>query len=77
MKEKTSVTLSAATLAAIDRLAGKTYSRSAFIERVLQSYLRQQKRAQAHAHDLARINKLADKLNAEASDVFDYQAGDE
>jgi metal-responsive CopG/Arc/MetJ family transcriptional regulator len=77
MKEKTSVTLSTATLTAIDRLAGKKQSRSAFIERVLQSYVRQQTRAQAYARDLARLNELADKLNAEASDVLDYQAIDE
>jgi len=77
MKEKTSVTLSQDTLAAIDRLAGKKYSRSAFIELVLQAYLRQQARAKAHARDLARINELADKLNAEASDALEYQAADE
>jgi metal-responsive CopG/Arc/MetJ family transcriptional regulator len=77
MKEKTSVTLSPATLAAIDRLAGTKYSRSAFIERVLQSYVRQRQRAQAHARELTRLNEMSDKLNAEAADVLEYQAGDD
>jgi metal-responsive CopG/Arc/MetJ family transcriptional regulator len=77
MREKTSVTLSPATVAEIDRLAGKKYSRSAFIERVLRSYVRQRQRAQTHARDLARLNVLSDKLNAEAADVLEYQAGEE
>jgi len=76
MREKTSVTLSPATLAAIDRLAGKKYSRSAFIERVLQSYVRQRERTQAHARDLTRLNELSERLNAEAADVMEYQAGE-
>jgi metal-responsive CopG/Arc/MetJ family transcriptional regulator len=77
MREKTSVTLSPSTLAAIDRLAGKKYSRSAFIERVLQSYVRQRQRAQAHARDLTRLNDLSEELNAEAADVMEYQAGED
>ena len=73
MKEKTSITLSAELLAAIDRLAGSGTSRSAFIERALRKYLRDHARAAAHARDLRRINRAADRLNREASDVLDYQ----
>ena len=77
MKEKTSITLSRDLLAGIDRLTGPQGSRSAFIERVLRRYLREQVRAQAHARDLERINRAADRLNSEADDVLDYQAREE
>ncbi|MGA2390748.1 MAG: ribbon-helix-helix protein, CopG family [Candidatus Sulfotelmatobacter sp.] len=73
MKEKTSVTLSKAVLAGIDRLAGSKQSRSAFIEAVLAQYLRQQARAQVEARDLELINKHADELNEEVEDVLRYQ----
>jgi metal-responsive CopG/Arc/MetJ family transcriptional regulator len=74
MKEKTSITLSRDLLDGIDRMAGPQGSRSAFIERVLRRYLREHARAQAHARDLERINRAADRLNSEAEDVLDYQA---
>ena len=74
MKEKTSITLSRDLLDGIDRMAGPQGSRSAFIERVLRRYLREHARARAHARDLERINRAADRLNAEAEDVLDYQA---
>jgi metal-responsive CopG/Arc/MetJ family transcriptional regulator len=77
MKEKTSVTLSPEVLAGIDRLAGKTHSRSAVIERVLRRYLREKARAAIQARDLVLLNDAADSLNLEASDVLDYQVGDE
>jgi metal-responsive CopG/Arc/MetJ family transcriptional regulator len=77
MKEKTSITLSSDTLAGIDRLAGPQGSRSAFIERVLRRYLREQVRAQAHARDLKRINHSAERLNSEAADVLNYQVSTE
>ena len=74
MKEKTSITLSKDVLTGIDRLAGSRQSRSAFIERVLRGYLRHRKKAAFHAQDLERINRAADRLNAEAEDVLGYQA---
>ena len=77
MKEKTSITLSRDLLAGIDRLAGSQYSRSAFIERVLRRYLREQVRAQTNARDLERINQAAGRLNSEAADVLDYQAAED
>lgn len=76
MKEKTSITLSKDVLAKVDRLAGSKQSRSAFIERVLRKYLRERRRAALHARDLQRINRAADRLNQEASDVLQYQAVD-
>jgi metal-responsive CopG/Arc/MetJ family transcriptional regulator len=74
MKEKTSVTLSHKVLAGIDRLAGSKHSRSAFIERVLRRFLREKARSEAHARDLERINRAAERLNLEAADVLEYQA---
>ena len=74
MKEKTSITLSGDVLTAIDRLAGSKQSRSAFIERVLRQFLRQRARAAVQARDLERINAAAQRLNAEAADVMEYQA---
>jgi metal-responsive CopG/Arc/MetJ family transcriptional regulator len=77
MKDKTSITLSREVLAGIDRLAGSKQSRSAVIENVLRQYLREKARAAIHARDLELINAAADRLNAEANDVLDYQASEE
>lgn len=75
MKEKTSITLSREVLSGIDRLAGSRYSRSAVIEHALRRYLDEHARARVEARDLEQLNQAADKLNAEANDVLDYQAG--
>jgi metal-responsive CopG/Arc/MetJ family transcriptional regulator len=77
MKEKTSITLSKDVIAGVDRLAGSGQSRSAFIERVLRGYLREREKAALHARDLERINRAADRLNLEASEVLSYQTSDE
>ena len=74
MKEKTSVTLSADVLKGVDRLAGAKRSRSAVIEHVLRLYLRQRERSAINARDLEILNREADTLNAEASDVLKDQA---
>jgi metal-responsive CopG/Arc/MetJ family transcriptional regulator len=74
MKEKTSITLSKDILKGIDRIAGSSQSRSAFIEAVLTEYLRKQARAQIEARDLELINKAADEITAEVEDVLGYQA---
>ncbi len=74
MKEKTSITLSRDVLAGIDRIAGSKQSRSAFIESVLQQYLRQKARAQRDARDIEIINRNAARLNRDAEDGLEYQA---
>jgi metal-responsive CopG/Arc/MetJ family transcriptional regulator len=76
MKQKTSVTLSGEVLAGIDRLAGSSHSRSAFIERVLRGYLRQRQRAEVQRQDLKRLNRAAKELNTEAADVIEYQVSE-
>ena len=73
MKQKTSITLSNEVLANIDRLAGSKHSRSAFIERVLTRYLREQAKAARDAREIELINQHADALNAEVEDVLRYQ----
>lgn len=77
MKEKTSITLSKDVLAGIDRAAGTEGSRSAFIERVLRQYFRQQARTAAMERDFKGLNAAAEGLNSEAADVLEYQALDE
>lgn len=74
MKTKTSITLSQDVLALVDRLAGPNGSRSAVIERVLRGYLRHRARRARDARDLERLNRAAQRLNAEAADVLAYQA---
>jgi len=74
MKEKTSITLSKEVLTGIDRIAGSRQSRSAFIESVLQQYLKERARAQRNARDLAIINRNAEQLNRDALDGLEYQA---
>lgn len=74
MKEKTSITLSREVLAGVDRMAGPKKSRSAFIEAVLQQYLRERTRAQRDARDVEIINRNAERLNRDAEDGLEYQA---
>jgi len=73
MKEKISITLSREVLTRIDRLAGSSRSRSAFIESVLRRFLLERERAAVQARDLERINRAAEQLNSEAADVLEYQ----
>jgi len=77
MKLKTSITLSEEVLETVDRLAGSKHSRSAFIERVLRKYLRDRSRAALQARDLERLNNAADRLNAEAAEVLEFQTPQE
>lgn len=77
MKEKTSITLSREVLTGIDRVAGSRQSRSAFIEAILQQYLRQRARAQRDARDVELINRHAEKLNRDAEDGLEDQFPEE
>jgi metal-responsive CopG/Arc/MetJ family transcriptional regulator len=74
MKEKTSITLSREVLTGIDRIAGSKQSRSAFIEAILQRYLKERSRARREARDLAIINRNAEQLNRDALDALEDQA---
>lgn len=74
MKLKTSITISDDLLAAVDKLAGSSVSRSALIERVLRSYVEQRALVLENRRELDKINRGAERLNAEAADVLEYQA---
>ena len=74
MKQKTSITLSEEVLRELARYAGSGESRSAYIERVLRRHFRRRAWAAEQARDVDRINAAADRLNAEALDVLEYQA---
>jgi metal-responsive CopG/Arc/MetJ family transcriptional regulator len=76
MKVKTPLSLSKDVLTEIDRLAGSKRKRSAFIEEVLRSYLLERRKAALHSRDLRRINRAADRLNIEATDVLQYMTSD-
>jgi metal-responsive CopG/Arc/MetJ family transcriptional regulator len=73
MKTKTSVTLSDDVLRLIDKNAQGERNRSAFIETAVRAYLEVIKRQKRDQTDLSIINRLAEKLNAEATDVLGYQ----
>jgi metal-responsive CopG/Arc/MetJ family transcriptional regulator len=70
MKIKTSVTLSAETLEAIDRVAGEGSNRSRVIESAVLEFLQRRERAERDARDLAILNRAADRLNREMADVL-------
>jgi metal-responsive CopG/Arc/MetJ family transcriptional regulator len=73
MKAKTSLTLSTDILADIDRLAGSKVSRSAYIDNILRSYLEERAKARRRARDLEILNRSADVLGAEMTEVLEDQ----
>lgn len=73
MKVKTSITLSAETMQAIDRHHADFKSRSEFLEIAARGFLARLARSRAEGRDIEIINRHADELNAEAEDVLTYQ----
>ena len=71
MRVKTSVTLPSDLLAGIDRV---NPNRSAFLEQAALAHLARIEKAKLDARDIEIINANADRLNAEAMDVLDYQS---
>ena len=74
MKTKTSLTLSEDLLASLDKLAGPSTSRSAFIESILRDFVEQRELARRSARQVAAINQHAAALNEEMSDALSFQA---
>ncbi len=70
MRVKTSITLPADLVDRIDRADS---NRSALIERAIRAYLARLERARREKKDTEIINANADRLNAEARDVLEYQ----
>jgi len=73
MKVKISITLSEGLLKEIDRRSHRFKNRSDFIEVAVCSYITHIARQEQNAKDLAIINRRADQLNKEATDVLAYQ----
>ena len=73
MKIKTSITLPADLLTAIDCQAESFKNRSDFIEAAVRTFLAQRQREAREARDLAIINERAERLNHEAAEVLEYQ----
>ena len=73
MKVKTSVTLSAELLKAMEQASAQYRNRSEFLETAAWALLAQLKREERNAKDLATLNKRAARLNREATDVLAYQ----
>lgn len=73
MKVKTSITLSREILDLIDKYAEGEYSRSAFIELAVRTYLDLFERNRRDQNDLEIINRHSEKINREALDVLQYQ----
>ncbi len=74
MKVKTSITLSEEVLKAVDKRAKQhKKTRSDFIEAAVRAFIAQLIRKEQDARDLEIINRRADFLNREASEVLEYQ----
>ena len=73
MKVKTSITHSSSLLAAIEEQAESFKNRSEFIDVAVRAFLAQQHHEARESRDLAIIAERADRLNAEAAEVSEYQ----
>jgi len=73
MTVKTSITLSAETLRALDRAIGRGGNRSRAIEQAILEFLDRRRRAERDARDRAILDRHADELNREAADVLSFQ----
>ncbi|HEY3358808.1 MAG TPA: ribbon-helix-helix protein, CopG family [Polyangia bacterium] len=74
MNKKTSITMAEDLLAAVDRRAAASgQNRSDFIERAVTAYLIQVVREEQDARDREIIDREAERLNAEAAEVLEFQ----
>jgi len=73
MKVKTSITLSDDLIRIIDEYQIDYKNRSEFIEKAIKTFIKQIIIERQNARDLDIINRNADRLNVEASDVLAYQ----
>jgi predicted transcriptional regulator len=73
MKVKTSVTLSAATIQAIDELAGPGITRSGIIEQAVMEFVQRRHRQLREQKDLEILNRCAEQLNREVEDILAFQ----
>ena len=73
MKVKTSITLSASTIKAVDELAGPQMARSRVIEQAVLEFVERRRRQAREQRDLEILNRSADRLNREIEDVLAFQ----
>ena len=73
MRLKTSVTLSAAVVEAIDELAGPDTPRSRLVERAVIEFVERRRRERREARDLNILNRRAGRLNRETEDILAFQ----
>lgn len=73
MKQKISITLDEAVVAAVDATSRGGEGRSRAIERLLRESLSARTRSALDERDMRIINAHADELNEEALDVLAYQ----
>ncbi|HET7293637.1 MAG TPA: hypothetical protein VFM88_14530 [Vicinamibacteria bacterium] len=74
MRVKTSVTIDASVLRAIDKVSTRQRSRSRIMEDAAREFLARRARSAREARDLEILNVSADALNREMEDVLAYQA---
>ena len=73
MKVKTSITLSALTINAVDELGGPGMARSRVIEQAVLEFVERGRRQLREQKDLEILNRPADRLNREIEDVLAFQ----
>jgi metal-responsive CopG/Arc/MetJ family transcriptional regulator len=73
MKVKTSVTLSALTIKAVDELAGPGMARSRIIEQAVLEFIERRRRRLREQKDLETLNRSAERLNRQMEDILAFQ----
>lgn len=73
MKSKISITLTDQALRGIEAHVAEFKSRSDLVEAAVERFIALLERKRIEQRDVEIINRLADKLNAEAEDVLGYQ----
>jgi len=74
VKIKTSVTLSASTIKALDELAGPGAARSGVIEQAVTEFVQRRQWQLREQKDLEILNRCAEQLNREVEDILRFQA---
>ena len=73
MKRKTSITLSPETIKAVDEIAGPEGNRSRVIETAILEFVERKRKAAREARDRRILDRNADSLNREMSEVLEFQ----
>ena len=73
MKSKTSITLSADVLEAVDKIANGNRTRSEIIERAVREYIQRMADAKRDQRDLEILNRSAKRMARESKDALKYQ----